>query len=215
MGKCSARILQRIKLAWGAANPADYIVIARKHLWRAGIRLPGSIVLPVLVCLAARTGASLVWHSTFPDWQGGIQDGNPPFLRSRVSGYSSAPGFWGSSFPGFHYFGLEMGHSRWTVPIWKWLKLLTLSQDYCLLVSVPLIKRTWFVKATDTVWASYIAAILIVQHISVSCRSSTAVGQGCSPRPAPKIDKTRGAKLTADSIDGPFSFNVIRLQSMH
>ena len=199
MGKCSARILQRIKLAWGAANPADYIVIARKHLWRAGIRLPGSIVLPVLVCLAARTGASLVWHSTFPDWQGGIQDGNPPFLRSRVS----APGFWGSSFPGFHYFGLEMGHSRWTVPIWKWLKLLTLSQHYCLLVSVPLIKRTWFVKATDTVWASYIAAILIVQHISVSCRSSTAVGQGCSPRPV-KLTKPAGQNWLQIPLMAPF-----------
>ena len=74
-----------------AANPPDYIVIARKHLWRAGIRLPGSIVLPVLVCLAARTGASLVWHSTFPDWQGGIQDGNPLFLRSWDSRFSRVP----------------------------------------------------------------------------------------------------------------------------
>ena len=45
----------------------------------------------------------------------------------------------------------------------KWLKLLTL------LVSVAL---TDAVKATDTNWAT----TLIVRHISVLCRSSTAVG---------------------------------------
>ena len=32
------------------------------------------------------------------------------------------------------------------------------------------------VKATDTNWASIIAATFIVRHISVLCRSSTAVG---------------------------------------
>ena len=73
---------------------------------------------------------------------------------------------------------------------WKWLKLLTLLVSVALTDAVkatdtinwPLLpacvctlKRTWLkLQTLCTVWASFIAAILIVRHISVLFRSSTA-----------------------------------------